>query len=41
MIKVTEEMKCFIIHIVLDNPGIMLHEIQIEIFRAFNMEICS
>ena len=39
IIKVTEEMKCFIIHVVLDNPGIMLHEIQTEIFKAFNMEI--
>ena len=28
--KVTDEVRCFIIHAVLDNPGIMLHEIQMK-----------
>ena len=39
--KVTDEVRYFIIHTVLDNPGIMLLEIQNEISTAFNMEIAE
>jgi len=34
MKKVTEELKYFLMHIVLDNPGIMLCEIQSEIYNT-------
>ena len=36
MKKVTEELKYFPIHNVLDNPGIMLCEIQKEILTTYN-----
>ena len=39
--KVTDEVRYFIIHTVLDNPGIMLHEIQNEVSTAFDMEIAE
>ena len=39
--KVTDEIKYFIIHVVLDNPGIMLHEIQNEILTTFNTRIAE
>ena len=39
--KVTEELKYFLIHIVLGNPGIMLCEIQKEILSAYNTEIAE
>ena len=35
----TDEVKYFIIHTVLDNPGIMLHEIQNEVSTAFDVEL--
>ena len=37
----TDEIKYFIIHVVLDNPGIMLHEIQNEILTTFNTRIAE
>ncbi|XP_065892893.1 uncharacterized protein [Dysidea avara] len=37
--KVTDELRYFMMHVVLDTPGIMLHEIQKEIENAFNMDI--
>ena len=37
--KLTDEMKYFIIHVVLDNPGIMLHEVQKEINDAFTTDV--
>ena len=39
--KVTDEVRYCIIHTVLDNPGIMLHEIQNEVSTAFNIEIAE
>ena len=39
--KVTEEVKYFIIHVVLDNPGIMLREIQNEVSEAFYVEVAE
>jgi len=37
--RVTDELKYFMIHIVLDNPGIILCEIQREILAIYNTEI--
>ena len=37
----TDEVRYFIIHAVLDNPGIMLHEIQNEVLIVFNMEMAE
>ena len=39
--KVTDEITYFIIHVMLDNPGIMLYEIQNEILTTFNMRIAE
>jgi len=39
--KVTEELKYFLMHIVLDNPGIMLCEIQREILSTYNTPIAE
>ena len=37
----TDEVRYFIIHVVLDNPGIMLREIQNEVSTPFNMEMAE
>ena len=37
--KLTDNIKCFIMHIVLDNPGIMLQEIQNKVLKQHNVEL--
>ena len=37
--KLTDDVKCFIIHVVHNNPGIMLHEIQKEVDDAFSTDM--